>query len=189
MSQAIIFVGGIHGTGKTTLCRRLALVLSASHVTAGTLIRETANSKTTTTGIRSKAVPDVNANQELLLRGLALYRGHTSGPILLDGHFSLMEPGGTIVDIPQTVYVAIAPIALVLVEVDPLVVHSRLTGRDGTAPPLETIASLCQHERAHAELVSKALNIRIFVVRGDIPAEETSQAAASNLRPLLRGVV
>ena len=42
MNQHIVFIGGIHGAGKTTVSRLLAGLLSASHITAGGLIRETA---------------------------------------------------------------------------------------------------------------------------------------------------
>jgi len=185
LSPAIVFVGGIHGAGKTTVSSRLAVALSASHVTAGMLIRETASSKAS--GGWSKAVSDVNANQELLLRGLALHRRQASGPIVLDGHFSLMDPTGIVVAIPMDVYTAIAPIAIVLIEADTAVVHSRLLRRDGAAPPLATIESLSDRERTHARAVSRALDIPMFAVRGDIPAEEASNTAASQLLPLLCG--
>jgi adenylate kinase len=122
LSQWTVFVGGIHGVGKTTVSRALAELLSASHVTAGWLIRETAGSETVTVGIDNKAVPDVNANQALLLQGLTMYRRRVSGPIVLDGHFSLLEPSGSVVAIPLAIYLALAPIAVVLVEADSQVV-------------------------------------------------------------------
>ncbi len=187
MAQPIVFVGGIHGAGKTTVSHRLAVALSASHVTAGALIRETANSETISSGVGNKAVPDVNANQALLMRGLAQYRCHASGPIILDGHFSLMEPSGALAVIPIAVYLAIAPVAVVLIESDSGVVHSRLVQRDGAAPPLESISAFSERERAHAQAVCSALNVPMFVVRGDVPANEAFYAAVSELSPLLRG--
>jgi adenylate kinase len=187
LSPEIVFVGGIHGAGKTTVSSRLAVALSGSHVTAGTLIRECARSETITTGVGNKAVPDVNANQHLLLRGLAVHRRHASGPIVLDGHFSLMDPTGMAVAIPMDVYTAISPIAIVLIEADSAVVHSRLLQRDGAAPPLTAIESLSDRERSHAHAVSRALKIPMLAVRGDIPAEEASNTAASQLLPLLCG--
>ena len=187
MTSAIIFVGGIHGAGKTTVSSRLAVALSASHVTAGTLIRECASSETITAGVGNKAVPDVNANQQLLLRGLALHRRRESGPIVLDGHFSLMDPTGIAVAIPTDVYKTIAPIAIVLIEADSGVVHSRLLQRDGAAPPLAVIESLSDCERTNARAVSRALKIPMLELRGDILAEEASNTAASQLLPLLCG--
>jgi len=187
LSQGIVFVGGVHGAGKTTMSRRLAVALAASHVTAGTLIRETANYETITAGIGNKAVPDVNANQELLLRGLAQYRRSATGLIVLDGHFSLMEPSGATVAIPVGIFLAIAPIAIVLVKSDPRVVHSRLLQRDGAAPPLERISSFSESERVHAQAVSTALNVPMFIVRGDLSPEEESDITVPELLLLIRG--
>jgi adenylate kinase len=164
----IVFVGGIHGAGKTTLSRRVASLLSASHVTAGAMIRENAQAGTVvTTGRANKAVPDVDANQELLLRGLALYRARVAGPILLDGHFSLLRPTGEVVPIPLTVFRSIAPSAVLLVQADKAVVRRRLVERDGSAPPLETIALLAEREEASARTVCRDLRIPLSLARGD----------------------
>jgi adenylate kinase len=187
LGHKIIFVGGIHGAGKTTVSRRLAATLSASHVTAGTLIRESATFESSSTQTANKTVSDVNSNQELLLRGLARYRGTVTGALVLDGHFSLIHSSGVPVAIPMAIYIAIAPIAIVLIESDSQIVHSRLLQRDGTAPPAATISSLSECERANAHSVSEILKIPMFLVRGDIPADEAFQNAASELLPLIRG--
>jgi len=100
--------------------RQLAVLLSASHVTAGTLIRETAGSQTVTVGLGNKLVPDLNANQALLLQGLRAYRRRFNGPIVLDGHFSLLEQDGAVVAVPLAIYRAIAPVAVVLVQASPI---------------------------------------------------------------------
>lgn len=189
MSQAIAFIGGIHGAGKTTLSRRLALALSASHVTAGTLIREAASSDSMLVVASNKTVADVNANQEFLLQGLQRYQCSFHGPIVLDGHFSLLNASGVAVAIPISVYEVIAPIAIVLVESDCGVILSRLLERDSAAPPLATISSLSETERANARAVSTALKIPMFTVRGDIPTDEAAETAIAELIPLLKGGV
>jgi adenylate kinase len=190
MNQRIVFVGGIHGAGKTTVSRVLAGLLSASHITAGGLIRETASAEhTVTVGVGDKAVPDVDANQALLLRGLDLYRARIGvGPILLDGHFSLLDPSGAVVGIPIAVYKAISPVAVLLVEADAQTVHDRLMRRDGAAAPLETLSLLASRERERAEAVCAALGIPMWAIAGDTMAEQVADAAASHLQPLLAGV-
>jgi adenylate kinase len=179
---SIVFVGGIHGVGKTTLCQMLASLLHASHVTAGSLIQETAGVDVATTV--GKAVPDISANQQLLLKGLDSYRCRVAGPIVLDGHFSLLQPSGEVVEIPIAVYVAIAPRAVVLVETDSQTAHDRLARRDGTAPSLETVSLLARHERAGAEAACAALRVPMIVVRGEDITDSAAQLAASALRPL-----
>jgi adenylate kinase len=179
-----VFVAGVHGAGKSTVCRELARLLGASHATAGDLIRANANATAEVT-VGVKAVPDVDANQELLLRGLAMHRAASTAPLLLDGHFVLLKPDGTIAEIPVTVYETIAPVAVLLVEADPVTIHSRLLKRDKTAPPVTTIADLATQERAHAERVSGELKIPLWPVLGDGAANQAAVEAASRIRAVL----
>ena len=186
--QALVFVGGVHGAGKSSICRALAALLPASHVTAGGLIRENASNATVTVGSGNKAVPNVDANQLLLLRGLELHRARLDDkPILLDGHFSLLDANGGVVAIPLAVYESLAPVAVVLVEADDETVRKRRVERDGEAPLLETISLLSARERESADTVCEALGIRIINVRGDGDAEQSAGQAASALREVLEG--
>jgi adenylate kinase len=79
-----VLVAGIHGAGKSTICRELARLLGAFRATAGDLIRANAKAEVT---VGVKAVPNADLNQ-LLLRGLAEYLATNSGPSLLNGHFA-----------------------------------------------------------------------------------------------------
>jgi adenylate kinase len=189
--NSIIFVGGIHGAGKTTVSRLVATAILASHVTAGALIRETAApDHQVGVGFGDKAVPDVDANQALLLRGLDLYRARIgSGAILLDGHFVLLNPNGSITRIPADTYKVIAPRALLLVETDLPLVRERLIKRDGDAPPMDKISLLAESERSSAELVSAQLRVPMWIVRGDGDPAAAAAIAASHVRGILAGAV
>jgi adenylate kinase len=169
--------------------RLLAESLPASHVKAGALIRETASAAhTVTVGIGNKAVPDVEGNQGLLLRGLNLFRSRIgSGPILLDGHFALLDSSGAIVKVPVHVYEAIGPVAVLLVEAANDVVHGRLVKRDGAAPSTTTISLLAECERTAAMAVSSQLAIPICVVRGDADAGVPAHTIVEQLRRILAG--
>lgn len=185
----IVFVGGVHGAGKTSLSALLARLLSASHATAGTLIRQAKvdGEGAPANGLR-KEVANVDRNQALLLDGLEHYRQTVIGPILLDGHFALLTPDGAVVDVPLAVFEAIAPAAVLLVEADEAVVHQRLLNRDGAAPAISTLSLLGQRERTRATAVSARLGIPICSARGDAdPALEADQAAL-RLAQLLSGV-
>ena len=181
----IVFVGGVHGSGKTTLSRRLAECLSATHVTAGSLIREAAGSDTVTIGRDSKAVRDMNANQTLLLQGLTAYKNRYNTNILLDGHFSLLQPDGQVIEIPLAVYRTIAPAAVVLVQANPHVVYERLVQRDGTAPPLATLLLLLEREYTNARSVCVALSVPFLTTQSEGDPEGVVQALASRLSPIL----
>jgi adenylate kinase len=189
--QPIVFVGGIHGVGKTTVSRALAALLPALHVTAGTLIRESAcAAERVTVGIGNKTVPNVAANQALLLHGLALYRSRVAAhpvPVLLDGHFALLDEAGDVVSIPQQVFVEIAPIAVLLVEATARIVRDRLLQRDTEAPSIARISELAERERASAADVCLDLRIPLWTVSGDVPTEQAASTAAEHLRPLFDG--
>jgi adenylate kinase len=189
--SSTIFLGGVHGAGKTTFSKELARLLQASHVTAGGLIRENASaSDRVTVGVGGKAVPDVDANQLLLLRGLELYRARIGpGPVLLDGHFVLLDATGAIVEIPLVVYQAIAPVAVLLVEADAGTINGRLLERDGEAPSMATLTELMVRERAHAEFVSASLGLPFWNVAGDAAADGEAAAVASRVRSILGDAV
>lgn len=192
MGQPIVFVGGIHGVGKTSVSQELARLLSGSHVTAGTLIREVAGAPDrVTVGIGNKAVPNVKANQALLLRGLDVYRGRVDAslPIILDGHFSLHDQSGRVVSVPVNVFAAIHPVAAVLVETSVTTVRERLLQRDGEAPALETISALGHSERAHASEVCSVLGIPLWTISGEVPTEQAAKTVASHFRAIFDGEV
>jgi adenylate kinase len=179
-----VFVAGVHGAGKSTICRELARLLGALHATAGDLIRVNANA-TTEAAVGVKAVPNVDTNQQLLLRELAVYRGRNRGLLLLDGHFVLLKPDGAIGKIPVAVYEAIAPVAVLLVEADAVTVHSRLLERDKTAPPVATITELAMQERAHSERVCGELKIPLWAMPGDGATDQAAVDAAARIRAIL----
>lgn len=184
-----IFIGGVHGAGKTTFSKELARLLGASHVTAGGLIRENASaSDTVTVGIGDKTVPDVDANQVLLLRGLGLLRARIgSTPLLLDGHFVLLDVTGAVAEIPLAVYEAIAPCAVLLVEADPGTIRRRLIERDGDAPAMATVTQLTVRERAHAEQVCASLGLQLWSIAGEADVAQEAVAAASHIHSLIGG--
>lgn len=190
MNQPLIFVGGIHGAGKTTLSRHLAAMLVAEHVTASALIRAAASATdVVTAGAGRKAVPDVDANQERLLRGLRAHRTQGTlvpGPsrgMLLDGHFCLLDLAGRVTEIPPAVFEAIDPVAVLLVAASPGMVVRRLSERDGGAPPLEMIVAFAALECAHATAICARLGIPLYHASGDTAPEEAARLAASHLRP------
>lgn len=191
MPQPVVFVGGVHGSGKTTLSRVIAEALPATHVTAGALIREAAApGHVVTVGAQDKAVPDLDANQAVLLRGLSAYQARTADdtrPLLLDGHFTLMNPAGEIVEVPSAVFRAIAPVVVLLVESKAEIVHQRLAGRALEAPSAETIARLAGRERERAIETAASLKIPLFTVAGDGEVEQEGHAVVLQLRHLVGG--
>jgi adenylate kinase len=191
MQERIVFVGGIHGAGKTTLSRRLALILPALHVTAGELIRGAGDPGEAVTLDRvSKAVADVDRNQERLLAGLHAYRnratvGSNGLGVLLDGHFCLLDRHGAIADIPSGIFAAIDPVAVIFVEANAETVFSRLSRRDGGTPSLAIVTMLAERERARAAEICAGLGIQMWSVSGDADVDSEARRAAFQIRTVL----
>lgn len=101
MGEKVIFIGGAHGVGKTTVCQALSKMLNLPQVTAGALIREGRDA--VASKHRYKNVADMDANQALLLEGLRSRWSHEAEEgalLLLDGHFALLDLYGNVVSVP-----------------------------------------------------------------------------------------
>lgn len=177
-----MFIGGIHGAGKTTISQKAAALLSAAHASAGSLIAEAGRGRPVTVSAASKAVHDVDGNQALLLLGLSALRARTTHPVLLDGHLCLMGATGEITEIDLEVFRSIEPTALLLVVSDPAIVHARLSERGGDVPSLDVVQRLSAREAAHAAAVATALRIPTIKARGDGNPDDAARVAAQNLR-------
>ncbi len=165
MTHRIIFVGGVHGVGKTHFCQKLTEKFDVEHVTAR---RHIALSK-------SKDVEDVKVNQSILVTELSCYPTKKS-TLLLDGHFSLLTKTSEMEDVPLSTFQAISPLAIVLLKDDPSEISIRISQRDGEVPKVGLIAALQEREISRANLVSSALNIQLVIVEPQNSFEDSVKA-------------
>lgn len=150
----LVFVGGIHGVGKSFLCTQLAEKLAATHRVAGDLLKEARQQALGP----DKRVFDVAKNQDVLVEALemTLRPGEKS---LLDGHFVLVNGRMEIEEIPLRTFQAINPLGVVLVTDDPRKVAERLRERDGRFFESKFLDELQSRELAHASAICAALDI------------------------------
>lgn len=157
-----IFVGGIHGVGKSTLCDSAFAPAGYHCVTASSLIRLRRSHSD-----REKLVDDIPDNQTALIEQLELEK-ITRRHLLLDGHFCLLNGEGEVEPIRIEVFEAMSPSALVLVKCDPKVVADRLTNRDKKEWCPEMLQQFQEAEEKHAKLVAKVLQAPLTIVRPQI---------------------
>jgi adenylate kinase len=155
----VLFVGGVHGVGKTSLCGVAAQRLRIRHYTASQIIRDAKASAIAEAG---KLVANVDANQELLVGGLRA-KSQSGVPILLDGHFTLQTARG-IESISVDVFRRLELCGAVVITDDPANIKRRLVGRDGGSISLESIELHQDKEVAHAGKVASGLSVRLAVV-------------------------
>lgn len=165
----IFFVGGIHGTGKSTLCKAVAAELPAEHLSAGRLARAAGSLESTT-----KFVADVAANQRRLLDAISERRTRL-GDVILDGHFCVINKSREIERIPVQVFASIDPAALVHVSGDSDVICTRLSDRDGVDYDRGFIETFGQVEATHASEVARSLRRPILNVDGSTPASRVAE--------------
>jgi len=160
----IIFVGGVHGVGKSTCCAQVASALACMHVRASDIIRQRRTDAVATQG---KLVADIDANQALLLQGFEQIKKSAGGTsILLDGHFVLRDLSGSIQRLPSILFAGLGLSQLVCFEDSPLSIAKRMHERDGIAVAASDVAALQTEELNHAQKVAVALQIPLRVLSG-----------------------
>lgn len=165
MIKNIVFMGGIHGVGKTlfseAICRDSGLV----HITASSLIGSFKKSK------RTKNIP---GNQEILVE--AVNGLDSTIKYLLDGHFCLLDRDGRIQIIEVNVFKKLHLMAIIVLQEKVETIQDRLFKRDNCSYTLEFLNDFQEKELEQAKQVSDSLNIRMQVVspsnrNDEIPAE------------------
>jgi adenylate kinase len=159
----VIFIGGVHGVGKSTACSQAADVFSCLHVRASDVIRQERSNAIATNG---KLVEDADGNQELLLRGFdKIKSSSTAQCILLDGHYALRDSSRSIQLLPFTVFQKLRLSRLICLENDPSVIVKRIEARDRSSISIEEVSELQEAELEHAKAVSKILSLPLSILR------------------------
>lgn len=154
----IIFVGGIHGVGKGTFCKKIAKELDYVHLSASKVLKwdEICVSK-------SKRVINFATTQERLINNLKIIISEDK-KYLLDGHFTLLDSGGKPQRIEETVFYEINPISIIVLSCVPQIIYERLSNRDCIKYDLSTLEKMQKMEISFAKEISDKLNIPLFIV-------------------------
>ncbi len=170
-----VFLAGIHGVGKTYLAERLPTSFGLLHTSASRLIRE---ERALPGWGADKRVSDVGENQIALSK--AVLRHNESGtPLLLDGHFVLLDKAGHFAPLGAEVFQTLNLRAVVLVEAPTEVVAGRVALRDAIAQQHEWLAEFMSKERVQAELVCMQLGLPLKIIAS--PSESDFAAAVAEL--------
>lgn len=156
MTPKVIFVAGVHGVGKGTICQKISSYFAFPHYSASDLIKSVKNAEVD----NNKIVIDANKNQDYLI--LALENLNVdSNYILVDGHFCLQGDNG-VIEIPLETFQGMELAEIVLLTDDPDKIYSRLYARDNNALAEDVIRFLQDKEIERAEYVAGYLDIPIL---------------------------
>ncbi len=158
----VIFIGGIHGSGKGTLCQTISSELGVSHFTASEVLKWNEVSP----NMQNKKVLDIPDTQNRLILGLTqLKEEHQS--FILDGHFCLFNKDGKVEKIALEVFQKIAPDYIVFVSAEVEVILNRLISRDGIEYSLTALTEMQNVEHEHSIDIAQQLNISYFHITNE----------------------
>ena len=166
MSQKrkIIFVGGIHGVGKTSICRAIESKIDIELRSASVLLRW----KELPRGGTQKRVWDINETQRLLIEEIDKQLDR-SRYYLLDGHLCLLDHQGQSKRIPFSTMTAISPIAICVVTENPLKIAERLSLRDNKFYSTTDLDEMQNEEMQYGIEIAEKLSIPFVSTKsGDI---------------------
>lgn len=163
----VLFVGGVHGVGKTHACISATKLLECEYYTASQLIKEERSEAIAEGG---KQVKDVNGNQDLLIKSFLRRKHQSSSPlILLDGHFVLRDSFGKIQRINSDLFEILEVTRFACFYDDPKEISLRIKKRDCISEPEFLIKELQDAEIENAKEIARKLKIDIEVL---LPSEQ-----------------
>ena len=157
----IIFVGGVHGVGKSTCCQQVAERTGLRWLTASVLIKAEMQSAI---AVGSKVVVDPIGNQELLLRGVRNCLSSDHGRALLDGHFTVLNVDGEIVAIDIDVFVRLGLERIIVIRDQAAAICNRLRERDGQDWSIYIISVHQDAEISQAHAVATKLRLPVLLI-------------------------
>lgn len=156
----VIFVAGIHGVGKSTLCKSVINSIGIKHLTASEIIKKYRQAYIDN---KTKYVANIDDNQIILIEGLHQERIGES-TVALDGHFALLNEQGEVVAIDTTFFDQLSLSAIVVVVDEPKKIDERLLQRDGRCYGVDRLSKMQEVELQQAEKVALALDVPLLII-------------------------
>ena len=159
MRTNIIFVGGIHGVGKGTICKELSRIFQFNHLSASDVLKWNEISDK-----GNKNVKNLNSTQERLIYGLSQII-EPAKKYLLDGHFCLLNSDGVPEKVPENTFLKIDPCAIIVITCNAQTIADRLKARDNKSYDIKILQEMQSLEVEFAQKISLQLNIPFFNIK------------------------
>ncbi|MDD5773110.1 MAG: ATP-binding protein [bacterium] len=158
MLKNIAFLGGIHGVGKSTICRQICNDLKIDYLSASEVLKW----KEISSDSKNKKVMDIPHAQYILIQGL-INKVKENHYYLLDGHYCLFDKESNIINVPIETFRNINPISLNLVIDDIIKIKHRLEERDKRPYDILLLKKMQNSEINYAKEVSNKLRITLNI--------------------------
>lgn len=153
-----IFIAGIYGVGKSTLCDNLSKMLGIPAYSAGDLISSVNGEHYGA----NKAVTDKISNQAILaLQVQELLK--VTPQILLAGHFCIFDKDNNIDYLPENVFSDLEIEKMLLLNAPIAIILKNLSLRDKKEYTQQQVLSLYNAENKRAKEISHKLGCELFI--------------------------
>lgn len=161
--RKILMLGGIHGVGKSFLCKRIKETCKCEIYSASQLMRDYYQNKVDD----NKRVEDIKLNQNILLSAINTYVPRESR-IILDGHFCLLNTNNNVLEIPFETFQSIGVNGIIVLTDNADIIINRLNARDGTQYSSDFVNNFQDKEINYAKLIAKKLNVELLVCKNPV---------------------
>lgn len=153
----VLFVAGVYGVGKSTLCAELSRALSLPAFSSGDLISAVNGEQYGA----NKVVSDKNANQDILIEAVNRMT-ETQGPIILAGHFCIFDKNNGVDILPDAVFMDMEIDKILLLEAEIKRIIQNLSNRDSKAYSANEIERLQIAELQQARYISEKIGVPLY---------------------------
>lgn len=157
MKKGVIFIAGVYGVGKSTLCHKLSEVLLLPEYSASDLIASGVGESYGS----NKFVKDKNLNQRVLISEVSALL-QVQSTLLLAGHFCILNREHKTEPLPDFIFKSLHIICIILLEADYKIIMENLNDRDGKIYYESEIIDLLNTERQMAINIATNLDIPLF---------------------------
>lgn len=154
MSKGCIFVGGVHGSGKTELCKKIQEKIDCVYLSASQLLKWSK---------KEKNVENVQENQRIL-KELLKKEMQDDKLYLIDGHFALWNKEYKCEKVPLTFFEDLNIKCILLVVENEDVIDKRLFVRNEINVLSENIVSISKVEKECSQFVAGKLGVYFYQV-------------------------
>ena len=156
--EGVIFVTGIYGVGKSTLCEKLSRELSIPFYSSGDLISKVNGELYGA----NKVVKDKSKNQNILAEAVhQISLKHPS--VLLAGHFCIFNKNTEVDVLPEDVFSQLNIQKIILLEASEEVIINHLSKRDDKTYSVMQIVALKEAERSQAVKIASELKKSLII--------------------------
>lgn len=156
MNELAVFVGGIHGTGKSVFASACSKDLGLDHISASNIIYQQ--------NVLDKNVADIDKNQDVLVTG---FYSLPSSRYIMDGHYALLDKNSSISRIPINTFTLLKPKRLVLLTSRIEQIYTRLLKRDGKQYSLDLLSAMQHEEKKYYLELCEHLSVKEEIIPND----------------------